>query len=199
MFGLSSWTTSGTVVPCVTSANNAFSCNNPRRRSRWLYSGLPAIAGLFKNAAVSRSASLNNRSTVSRSSASRTARNPSSANARRCSVVSATKSISTILPDHATVLHLIICRRQDLRARKQRAHVIRGVERVVSALLLKRIRSNRVAFKIQVLTVNQNKPRCIPRALTQRRHVDIQCVAFLAFKKDLAFKSPDEVVSRIAT
>jgi hypothetical protein len=50
MFGLSSWTTSGTVVEFATSASNAFSLSKPRRRSRWLYSGLPASSGLLRMA-----------------------------------------------------------------------------------------------------------------------------------------------------
>src|SRR5262249_40885098 len=153
------------------SANNAFSFNKPRRRSRWLYSGLPSITGLFRNAAVSRSASLNNRSTVSRSSASRTTRNPSSAKARRRSDVSGTKSILGTLPDYAAVLHLVICRWPDLRRWKQGSQVIRGVERVIRTLLFRRIRANSFRFEIQILTVNQHKPRRILGALAQRRHV----------------------------
>src|SRR5690242_9142207 len=41
------------------------------------------------------------------------------------------------LPNHATVLHLLVCRRQNRSQRKQRTHVLDGVERVISALPLR--------------------------------------------------------------
>ena len=65
-------------------------------------------------------------------------------------------------------------------------------------LFLGRVSSSFLRFKIQIVAVNQQKPRRVFRSFIQRRHVDIQRVSLFTFEKNLAFEPPDKVISWIA-